>query len=557
MGNLYGGTLVLGNGFSSTFKQFGSDMNNAGNKFKQFTSSSENSAKKSSNAWKSSFNDANKEFDKFHSNIMSKITKITAGFLSVKGAISGIKEVLKAGSEFENASVFLKATYGDKLGGEKFKWATQEANKTPFSETEVANGLARAHSLGLADDEKSFKMYEDMGSYASIQGVGDLNSAIDAIVDAQSGNWMRLQTITGIKREGLEAFAKSNSMSKFSNKKGQVTDTQQLMKVLEAYMGEKGILGMTDKFSKTLSGRMSTLGGNFKKALAELGGIKDDGTLEEGGLFDQACKGVEKLIKSVNAFAKSPSFDKLKDALGKMGEAIIKGFDYLTTHPDAVSNLIKLGGAFVGLKIVSGLISPFATLTSGLSSLGTVLGSLSKINFAGLSNGLSSLGTSGKTNSLVGKAVATGSKVAPAVIASAVVGGAVVNNDNWLHKFGNAINPANIFAKEGEKEDYLAQIYAYSSKAGIWGLNKLGIINDDNANKGYSNADQYIQNANDYINGKTNKTENLRDMNEGIANRTNNITINNNIAKEVDSDSLLMKIANIFKNKDGRNSVYA
>lgn len=206
--NLYGGTLFLGNGFTSVFQQYSLQMNRAGNALNNFNNRNRNSANETSRSWNSAFSSMNTSLNKFSNNTLSTITKITAGWLSVKGAISGVKEILKSGSEFQNASTFLKAVYGDKLGVEKFKWATNEANATPFTEREVASGLARAHSLGLADDAKSFKMYEDMGSFAKIQGVGDLNSAIDAIVDAQAGEWIRLQTITGIKREGLEDFAK-------------------------------------------------------------------------------------------------------------------------------------------------------------------------------------------------------------------------------------------------------------------------------------------------------------------------------------------------------------
>ncbi|KQB79655.1 hypothetical protein AK964_01495 [Clostridium butyricum] len=289
--NLYGGTLTLQNGFTSVLQQFKSQMSGAGSALNNFNNLNRNSANKTKDSWNSAFSSMNGSLNRFSNNTLSTITKITAGWLSVKGAIGGVKKILESGSEFQNASTFLKAVYGDKVGVEKFKWATNEANATPFSESEVASGLARAHSLGLADDSKSFKMYEDMGSFAKIQGVGDLNSAIDAIVDAQSSNWVRLQTITGIKREGLEAFANKNNLGKFSNKKGQVTDSQKLMEVLQKYMDDKGITGMTDKFSKTLSGRLSTLKGNFTKMMADIGGINEKGEVRMEAYLTKLVKG--------------------------------------------------------------------------------------------------------------------------------------------------------------------------------------------------------------------------------------------------------------------------
>ncbi|MDU5101143.1 MAG: hypothetical protein E6240_01775 [Clostridium butyricum] len=373
MSNLYGGTLVISNGFNSTLNQFAKDMNRAGNQFKKFTNDNTNQANKAGRAWQDSFGKANKSFDKFFSNTTSKIGKITAGFLTIKGAISGVQKILESGMDFQNASVFLNAVYGDKVGAQKFKWATKEANNTPFSENEVANGLAKAHSLGLRDDEKTFKMYEDLGSYAKITGTGDLNSAIDAIADARSGEWERIFTITGAKRSQFEEFAKERGMGRFTNKDGKVTDPEKFMEVLKAYMDDKGITGMTDKFSKTLSGRLSTLKGNFGKMLAEVGGINDKGEVESGSLFDQAAKGLERLIEALGRFAKSESFNKIKNALGKLGQAIIDGLDYLSTHPEVVDKLLSLGKAFIGFKVVSTLLQPFKDFSGKLLDLLTMI----------------------------------------------------------------------------------------------------------------------------------------------------------------------------------------
>lgn len=328
------------------------------------------------------------------SSLTSKILKMATAWISVRSAVNLVKSSFKSAMEYQNASTFLQATYGESIGKEKFKWATQEANKTPFSESEVANGLARAKSLGLADDEKSFKMYEDLGSYAKIQGVGNLNSAIDAISDAKGGEWERLQTITGMKRKQLEEFADSKGIGKFTNKKGQVTDEEKLMEVIKASMDDKGITGMTDKFAKTMSGRLETLKGNFGKMLSDMVGIGDNGEIKEGSLFDNASKGLEKLIESVNKFAKSESFKIIEEGLSKLGNAIIKGFNYLTDHPEVAGYIVKIGGALLGLKVVSGLISPITNLTGllgGSGGLGGIMGALN-IKSVGLIAGLVGVG---------------------------------------------------------------------------------------------------------------------------------------------------------------------
>lgn len=539
--NLYGGTLTLQNGFTSVLQQFKSQMNNAGNALNNFNNLNRNSANKTKDSWNSAFSSMNGSLNRFSNNTLSTITKITAGWLSVKGAIGGVKKILESGTEFQNASTFLKAVYGDKVGVEKFKWATNEANATPFTESEVASGLARAHSLGLADDSKSFKMYEDMGSFAKIQGVGDLNSAIDAIVDAQSSNWVRLQTITGIKREGLEAFANKNNLGKFSNKKGQVTDSQKLMEVLQKYMDDKGITGMTDKFSKTLSGRLSTLKGNFTKMMADIGGINEKGEVENGSLFDQAGKGLERLIKSINAFAKSESFDKVKDALGKVGNSFINAFDYLTEHLETVSLLLKLGGALVGLKVITSLISPISNLSGGLGGIFSLLSTKSVI----LAGGLLTLGS-------------------------------VLSENGVLHKGINSLLNDIAGNKKGEQKDYIDRSVtglAFLGNRGAYGIaslmgndvwkNSLDIQFKDMAADSQRRENELnglYDNWSSDVSYKTAK-ETLANTNKTISSNNNgnsNVTVNiDKIEKTADIDELIMQLTNILnKNKDRNAIVY-
>ncbi|MCS6110373.1 hypothetical protein FDB55_06760 [Clostridium botulinum] len=369
-------------GLAAEYKRAGLTQSEAMRKaWSEVERDSKNASDKTSSNWGNSFkkikNDGNNTFkglkdsiNNFSNSTLGTLSKLTAGYLSFKGAVGLVNTSVKDASEFQNASVFLGAVYGEQQGKEKYKWATKEANDTPFEEGEVASGLARAKSLGLKDDSNTFKMYEDLGSYAKIQKVGDLNSAIDAISDAQNGEWMRLQTITGTKRAALEEYADAKGLGKFTNKKGQVTDKEKLMNVLKSYMDDKGISGMTDKFAKTADGRMSTLKGNIKKSLAELAGIADDGTIKDGSLFDKFSKGMETMIASVNNFSKSESFDKIADGLGKLGNSLVGGLDYITEHPELPGIIAKLGGGIALLKVSSAIISPITKVSSTLGLLG-------------------------------------------------------------------------------------------------------------------------------------------------------------------------------------------
>ena len=580
MGNLYGGTLVIGDGFQSTFNKFASNMNRAGNQFRRFTTENTNQANKAGKAWQDSFSGANKSFDKFYNNTTSKIAKITAGFLSVKGAISGVQKILESGMEFQNANVYIKSVFGEKEGTEKFKWAMNEASKTPFTGTEVVNALARAHSLGLPTDEKWFSMYEDMGAYAKIQGVGDLNSAIDAIVDARAGEWERFQTVYGVKREALEKFAEERGLGKFTNKKGQVTNVDNLMEVIRVYNDEKGITGMKDAFSKTLSGRLSTLKDNFTKMLSNIGGLDENGMVKEGSLYDQAIKGVDRLIDAIGRFAKSESFTKIKNLLGKLGQAIIDGFDYLSTHPEVIDKLIQLGKGFLEFKIISTLIKPFKDFTGALGGIPaiietvvTAIKTLSGVNVAGAgaSAGAGMAGTMARSGmaSMAGRAVGNVaskvglrglSKVALPVGLALEGANMFLNEESILRKGANAVvNGAISPFTGGEKVDGFAWFIKNLYKMEASAFNKFGWISTERKDQLNSNLDAYYQNRTDYVNGRSDSYMSLVDvMKDAGRTNMNSPTVQvhiDKIEKDVDTDSLLTKLTSIFNKNNTRNSV--
>ncbi|NFM11371.1 hypothetical protein FDC26_14090 [Clostridium botulinum] len=522
-------------GLAAEYKRAGLTQSQAMKKaWSEVERNSKNASDKTSSNWGNSFkkikNDGNNAFkglsnsiNNFSNSTLGTLSKLTAGYLSFKGAVGLVNTSVKDASEFQNASVFLNAVYGEDLGKEKYKWATKEANATPFEEGEVASGLARAKSLGLKDDESSFKMYEDLGSYAKVQGVGDLNSAIDALSDAQNGEWMRLQTITGIKRQGLEDYAKQKNLGTFTNKKGQVTDKNKLMEVLQDYMGEKGIAGMTDKFSKTFDGRMSTLKGNVKKSLAEIAGIADDGTIKDGSMFDKFSKGMETMITSVNNFSKSESFDKIADGLGKLGNSLVGGLDYITEHPELPGTIAKLGGGIALLKVSSAIISPITKVSSTLGLLGNTAKSSSlMLGKAALGVGLfaatanSFFSKNGKLHNLV--------------------------NDGW-----------NYGAKDGEKTD-VADTTKAIFKSG-WNALQYGgskLLGKENAKQEFDTrqnkiltdwqeSDNQINNVyNNFSNDKGSKWETIPNMiaNGSVTKNNTDNTVQNKIDVNVNVDTV-------------------
>ncbi|MGN2336787.1 hypothetical protein ACTFIN_01505 [Clostridium cagae] len=515
-------------GLAAEYKRAGLTQSEAMRKaWSEVERDSKNASDKTSSNWGNSFkkikNDGNNAFkglkdsiNNFSNSTLGTLSKLTAGYLSFKGAVGLVNTSVKDASEFQNASVFLGAVYGEQQGKEKYKWAIKEANDTPFEEGEVASGLARAKSLGLKDDSNTFKMYEDLGSYAKIQKVGDLNSAIDALSDAQNGEWMRLQTITGTKRAALEEYADAKGLGKFTNKKGQVTDKEKLMNVLKSYMDDKGITGMTDKFAKTADGRKSTLKGNIKKSLAELAGIADNGTIKDGSLFDKFSKGMETMITSVNNFSKSESFDKIADGLGKLGNSLIGGLDYITQHPEVAENLVRVGGGLLGLKVASGLISPIASVNKLIGS----------------TNGLTNImgGLSGKIFPLTAGFLALGS---------------ILSENGILHKGINSIFNTIAGNEEGNKKDYVARAVGGAEYLGL-GIEKgLAKVTgnkewEKSINKTWDSVDTDVFKADNKLNRVNTDWDTIPNMisNGSVTKNNTDNTVQNNIDVNVNVDTV-------------------
>ena len=347
MSDLYGGTLRIDDGFTITLNRFKNSMNGAGSSLKKFTNESSRSSIIFRDKWNKAFNDIGRSSEKMTGRMVKNLTKITATWLTVQSTIKSTKKIIEAGMDVQNSKMYIDAVFsksGNSL--QKFKQAQDFAAKTPFNGVEITNAMAKAQMLNLGTSEKDMNRYADLGSIAKLNGSGSIGEAVDAYADMMNGEFERMQTILGIKKSDLEKYAKENNMGKFTNKKGQVKNKKLLAEVFDSYLDSRGITGITEKYSKTLEGRLSTLSDNFNRTLAKLGGIQEDGTVKDGSLFDNFCKGVERFIDSIERFGKSEAFDVLQDNLGKIGDTIINFIDTLTENPEKVQEIFDDISAF-------------------------------------------------------------------------------------------------------------------------------------------------------------------------------------------------------------------
>ena len=362
MSNLYGGTLRIDDGFSITINRFKNSMNGAGGALKKFTSESNRSSNIFKDKWNSAFSNIGRSSDKMTSKMVSNLKKITVTWLSVQSAVKTTKSIIEAGINVQNSRMYIDAIFG-KSGNalQKFKQAQDFAARTPFNSVDITNAIAKAQMLGLGTSKADMDKYADLGSIAKLNGSGGIAEAVDAYADMMNGEFERMQTILGIKKRDLEQYAKDNNMGRFTNKQGQITDKDKLKDVFDSYIQSRGITGITEKYSQTLEGRLSTLSDNFKTSLAKIGGIQDDGTVKAGSLFDNFSKGVEQLIESLERFGNSEAFNVLQENLGKISGAFINFVDSLTKNPEklqkifdkiksAVNTIYDIGKFFVDIS---------------------------------------------------------------------------------------------------------------------------------------------------------------------------------------------------------------
>ena len=418
MSNLYGGTLRIDDGFSITINRFKNSMNGAGSALKKFTSESSRSSNIFKDKWSNAFSSIGRSSDKMTSKMVSNLKKITVTWLSVQSAVKTTKSIIEAGINVQNSKMYVDAVFG-KSGNavQKFRQAMDFASKTPFNSVEITNAMAKAQMLGLGTSKSDMDKYADLGSIAKLNGSGGIAEAVDAYADMMNGEFERMQTILGIKKRDLEQYAKDNNMGRFTNKQGQITNKDTLKQVFDSYIQSRGITGITEKYSQTLEGRLSTLTDNFKTSLAKIGGIQDDGTVRVGSLFDNFSKGVERTIKVLEKFGNSEAFNILQENLGKISGAFIDFIDSLTADPkklqeifDSIKNIVSgisdAGKYFMDIISIAPVLTKAAIsykyiikpATSALKSIDSMLYNIAGFTSKDFARGIGAAVISGKGN---------------------------------------------------------------------------------------------------------------------------------------------------------------
>ena len=290
-----------------------------------------------------------KAFKGVTKSILSLKTAVVA-LAGAYGFVSLTKSILKTGGAFEDYKATLKVVLGSQeKANEAFAWLNEFAKKTPFEIDNLSQSFVKLAAYGI----DGTKVMGTLGDTAAAMGK-DINMAVEALADAQTGEFERLKEF-GVKaivvtkanakkmgatleQTGQTALAFTDKMGKESYKIIDRNNRAIVTSTLMSIWNER-YAGAMEERSKTMNGMLSNLGDawtNFKALVADklLPIVKD---------------GLDGILAKINEWGDNGVLFGWANMLGQvMGGAIewIKGLGSAF-----VSSFQEMGWSFFSFKV--------------------------------------------------------------------------------------------------------------------------------------------------------------------------------------------------------------
>jgi tape measure domain-containing protein len=201
------------------------------------------------------------------------------GMSLAQGLASGIRSAVSLATQVETLSTSFEVLLGSARAA---KTMMDEINKfaasTPFEQMELATVAKQLLAYGTAADQIIPTMRR-LGDIAALSGanLGDL-AAIYGKIQAQGR--LTAETLEGFQSRGIpitrelaKAFGVTEAQVRELVSQGKI-GFPEVQKAIEALTSQGGqFAGGMERLSKTTAGLWSTVTGNFKTSLAEIGGI--------------------------------------------------------------------------------------------------------------------------------------------------------------------------------------------------------------------------------------------------------------------------------------------
>lgn len=256
-----------------------------------------------------------------------------AGGMAIKGAsdLEGYRNTL---------NVVMKDT---KLAAETMVWANKYANETPWNTAGVVDATVKLTSYGL----KAQEVLPQISDMASVMNK-DLNQAVEAVADAQTGEVERLKEFGITKQMIIDQGNKIMKGKEIVNKQGQIVDQENFNKALFSLMDEK-FKGGTALAATSFSGLMSTLKGTMSTTLTTMAGIATDGSIVIGGLFDTVKGYLAGFVTQLGIWTSDGTLDAF---VAKVGNAFKVAFDAIAYVVPIVIGVMRDLWNFLGTELV-------------------------------------------------------------------------------------------------------------------------------------------------------------------------------------------------------------
>lgn len=295
-------------------------------------------------------------FKKKVSEIAVAGTKISATAAGIAGAFA-FKIGLGEAMNLEGYKMQLEtATKDTKKATDIMKYSIDLANRTPFEGGSMVEGAAKFEAMGMSA-KKWLPLVGDMAAATN----KNFDQAVEALIDAQTGELERLKEFGITKIMIAEQANKMFANEQIINNKGQIVNQEKFNEAMVELMKDKFTGGM-EKQSKTMKGLLSTVTGVTKSALANMIGITSEGTIRTGSILDKLKLKVQQLADKFAQWQQDGTLDRIASEFTRVFEKIYNTvssvFTFINKNKDIIITLGSIFAGFaVGIKVVTMLKS--------------------------------------------------------------------------------------------------------------------------------------------------------------------------------------------------------
>lgn len=318
----------------------------------------------------------------FVQSVNSVTSKMVKFGIATTTALTGLaaKTGLSQAMDLEGYKMQLEtATKDTKKAASIMSYAIQMANKTPFEGGELVEGASKFEAMGMSA-KKWLTVTGDMAAATN----KDFDQAVEALIDAQTGELERLKEFGITKAQIQEQGEKMFSEVQIVNNKGQIVNQEKFNAAMMQLLKDKFQGGMV-KQATTMKGLWSTVTGVAKLSLAKIVGMNEDGSVRSGSAFDLMRNKLQLFADKLMQMQQDGSIDRIAtqvtalvqkatELASAIGGRVIQVLDWMSQHTTAV----KI--ALTGLVIV---MSAFKVITF----IGNIVYAINTIKtFAGMLN---------------------------------------------------------------------------------------------------------------------------------------------------------------------------